>query len=146
MKILVDADGCPVKEIIVKVAKRYKLEVVMIMDIAHEYRSSYCEVIQVDKHRDSVDFVLINKAKKGDIVVSQDYGVATMALSKGACAIGNSGLVYTDENIDNLLQKRHTSRKLRNSGVRVKGPSKRTKEDNERFESNFIALIESAIN
>lgn len=145
MKILVDADACPVKKIIVKVAKEYNIPVAMLIDTSHELYDGYSEVITVDKSRDSVDIALINRATKGDIVVTQDYGVAAMALSKGAMAINQNGWVYTNDNIDNLLFERHLAGKVRRSGGRTSGPKRRTEEDDARFESSFRHLIENSI-
>lgn len=141
MKILVDADACPVKNIIVKVAKEYSIHVTMLVDTSHIINDGYSEVITVDKSRDSVDFVLVNKVAKGDVVVTQDFGVAAMALSKGAKVMSQNGLVFCDENIDKLLFERHISQKVRRSGGRTSGPSKRTKEDDIRFEEVFRRLI-----
>lgn len=142
MKILVDADACPVKSIIVNIAKEYKLDVTMLIDTSHELNDGYSTVITVDKARDSVDIALINIAKTDDIVVTQDYGVAAMALGKGAKAINQNGLIYNDGNIDKLLFERHIGQKVRRSGGRTKGVRKRTKEDDENFERMFRRLIQ----
>jgi len=141
MKILVDADACPVKEIIVNIAKSKNIKVIMFIDTSHEIRDGYSEIVIVDKARDSVDFALVNKVEKGDIVITQDYGVATMALAKGAKAINQDGLIYSNENMDRLLFERHISQKIRRAGGRVSGPSKRTKEQNEKFEKAFKLLL-----
>jgi uncharacterized protein YaiI (UPF0178 family) len=141
MNILVDADACPVKQIIVSIAKENKLHVIMFIDTSHVIDDGYSEVVTVDKARDSVDFALVNKVNKGDIVVTQDYGVAAMALAKGARAINQNGLIYSDENMDKLLFERHISQKVRRSGNRVSGPPKRTKEHDERFEKTFKLLV-----
>lgn len=143
MKVLVDADACPVKHVIVKVARKYSVPVVMLADTSHILNDGYSEVITVDKSRDSVDIALVNRALKGDVVVTQDYGVAAMALSKGTKAINQNGLIFSDTNIDKLLFERHLAQKVRRSGGRTSGPKKRTKEDDIRFESVFTSLIES---
>ena len=140
MKILVDADACPVKNIITKIAKEYKLRVLMFIDTSHFLDDGYSDVIMVDKGRDSVDIALINKVEKGDIVVTQDYGVAAMALSKQAYSINQNGLIYTKDNIDKLLFERHLSQKIRRAGGRTSNPRKRTKEDDEKFERAFRNL------
>ncbi|AEV69823.1 YaiI/YqxD family protein [Acetivibrio clariflavus] len=141
MKILVDADACPVKEIIVNIAKSKNVKVIMLIDTSHEIDDGYSEVVIVDKARDSVDFALINKAEKGDIVVTQDYGVAAMALAKGAIAINYDGIIYSDKNMDRLLFERHLAQKIRRSGGRISGPSKRSKEQDEKFEKAFKLLL-----
>ncbi len=140
MKIFVDADACPVKNLIVKIAKEYNLKVVMFADTSHEIKDNYSEVIIVDKGRDSVDFALINRVAKNDIVVTQDFGVATMALSKNAYAINQNGLVYNKDNIDMLLFERHISQKVRRSGGKTSGHRKRGKEDDEKFAAKLREL------
>ena len=146
MEIFVDADACPVKEIIVKLAKKYHLSVTMIIDTSHIINDGYSKVITVEKGRDSADIKLINLLHKGDIVVTQDYGVAAMALGKGAFPMSQNGLLYDDSNMDRLLFERHLGQKIRRSGGRTNSIKKRTKEDDLRFESNFEDLISRQIN
>jgi len=141
MQILVDADSCPVKQIIVRLAKQRDIPVTMLFDTAHEYSDGYSEVIIVDKQADSVDFALMLLLNRGDVVVTQDYGLAAMALGKGAKVINQNGLVYTDENIDSLLMDRHIGQEARRRGGRTKGPAKRTKEDDARFVAEFERLL-----
>lgn len=142
MRILVDADACPVKKEILKVAKECAIPVSMFFDNSHQYSDGYSEVFILDKGADSVDYFLINRVQKGDIIVSQDYGVASMGLSKNAFVINQNGLVYTDDNIMSLLTSRAMNQKLRKH-TRVKGPRKRTKEDNQKFELSLRKLIKS---
>jgi len=143
MQILVDADACPVKEIIVRIAKVKKIPVTMLCDTSHQLNDGYSKIITVDKQADSVDFALIGLLTSSDIVVTQDYGLAAMVLGKGAKAINQNGLVYTNDNIDRLLMERHVSGKIRRGGGRTKGPAKRTKEDNDRFEMAFEKITEN---
>lgn len=141
MQILVDADACPVKDIIVKAAKRFDIPVTMIIDTAHELNDGYSTVITVDQERDSVDFALMKLLTKEDLVVTQDFGLAALVLGKGAKAVNQNGLVYTNENIDKLLFERYLGQKVRRGGGRTQNPRKRTKEDNERFETALLNLI-----
>jgi len=141
MQILVDADACPVKQIIVRLAKERGIPVVMLIDTSHELDDGYSMVITVDKQADSVDFALMKLLTCDDIVATQDYGLAAMVLGKGARAVNQNGLVYTNENIDKLLMDRHVGQKVRRSGGRTKGPAKRTKEDDDRFEAVFGGLL-----
>ena len=141
MRILVDADACPVKEIIVTIAKEYGLPVIMIIDTSHEYCDGYSEVITVSKGSDAADFALVNLTGRGDIVVSQDYGVAAMALSKGSKAMDQNGMIFSAENIDGLLMGRHMNKKIRSAGGRTKGPAKREKSQNKSFEKTLLELI-----
>ena len=140
MRILVDADACPVKKEILELAKEYELEVHMFFDNSHEYSDNYSTVYILDKGADSVDYALINKSKTGDIVVTQDYGVATMALSKKAYPINQNGLIYNDDNIMSLLTNRAMNQKLRKH-KNIKGPKKRTKQNNIDFYNNLKKLI-----
>ena len=141
MQILVDADACPVKEIIVRLAKQRKIPVIMLVDTSHEINDGYSHVITVDKEADSVDFALIGLLTAGDVVVTQDYGLAAMALGKKANVINQNGMIYTNDNIDRLLMERHVSGKIRRGGGKTKGPSKRTKADNDRFERLFGEVL-----
>jgi uncharacterized protein YaiI (UPF0178 family) len=141
MKILVDADGCPVKNIIVRIAKEYKIPVTMFADTSHLIDDGYSKVVIVGKGYDSVDFALINNVDKGDIIVTQDYGVATMALSKKAYSINQNGLIYTNDNMDRLLFQRYLSKKVRRAGGKTTNAKKRKKEDDKRFENSLRAMI-----
>ncbi len=143
MQILVDADACPVKDIIIKNAKKYEIPVIMIIDTSHELNDGYSTVITVDKARDSVDIKLINMVRRGDIVVTQDYGVAAMGLGKGAKVLNQNGLIYSDDNIDRLLFERHLGQKIRRAGGRTGTIRKRTKENDEAFEKTLLMLIKS---
>lgn len=145
MKILVDADACPVKEIIERIAARYEFPVMMLIDTSHELTSDYSEIVTVSKAPDAVDFALINRTGRGDIVVTQDYGVAAMALGKGAYAIHPGGKLYTDHNIDVLLMERDIAKKCRRAGERISGHAKkRTNADDDRFAAAFTLLCDKA--
>lgn len=145
MKILIDADGCPVVDITIKIGKDYNIPIIVMCDTSHIINKTGVETIVLSKGSDSVDFALVNKVNKGDIIVTQDYGLAAMVLSKGGYPINQNGMIYTDENIDQLLFTRHISKKIRNSGQRTKGPRKRTKEDDIKFKNSLIDLIEKTI-
>ena len=145
MKILVDADACPVKNIIEKIARQYGLPVLMLIDTSHILASDYSEIILVSKAPDAVDFALINRTVRGDIVVTQDYGVAAMALGKGAFAIHPGGKLYTDSNIEILLMERDIAKKCRRAGERIGGHAKkRTAADDERFAREFTKLCQKS--
>ena len=146
MEIFVDADACPVKEIIVETAKKYHLKVTMITDTSHELNDGYSSIVTVDKGRDSADIKLINLVHKGDIVVTQDYGVAAMALGKGAFPMSQNGLDFSDENMDRLLFERHLGQKIRRSGGKTSAVKKRTKEDDENFRKALESSISANIN
>lgn len=142
MRILIDADGCPVVRIAADCARKHGVPVTLVCDSAHLFDLPGAEVITVTKGADSADFRLVNLLRSGDIVITQDYGLAAMSLAKRACVLNQNGLVYTDDNIDSMLLARHTSRKLRAAGVRTKGPSKRTRDQDEAFLASLENLIE----
>lgn len=146
LKILVDADACPVKNIIEKTAEKYGIPVVMFIDSSHILSSEYSEIVTVGQGKDAVDIALINRAEPGDIVVTQDCGVAALALGKGAYAVNNFGTVFSDKNIDQMLFERHISAKIRRSGGRLCGFHKRTKKNDEQFEQSLVRLIEKLLN
>ncbi|MPM27218.1 hypothetical protein SDC9_73728 [bioreactor metagenome] len=145
MKILIDADGCPVVDITIDVAKMFNIDVLIMCDTSHVFNKPGTETIVLSKGADSVDFALVNKVVKGDIIVTQDYGLAAMVLSKGGHPISQNGKTYTNENIDQLLFNRHISKKIRRSGGKMRGPKKRQKEDDILFEKNLIQLCEKLI-
>lgn len=143
MRIYVDADACPVILIVEQVAEKNNIAVTLLCDTNHVLDSDYSEVKIIGAGADAVDFALINLCKKNDIVVTQDYGVAAMALGKGAYAIHQSGKWYTDENIDQMLMERHLGKKARRASGKnhLKGPKKRTGEDDVRFQRSFEKLV-----
>ena len=142
MKILIDADGCPVVDITVRTARKYQKECIIICDTAHSIHRDGAETIIVDKGADSADYRLVNLVNAGDIVVTQDYGLAAMCLSKQALILNQDGKRYSDENINGLLEFRAVSAKIRRSGGRTKGPSKRTPQQNADFERALEKMIQ----
>ena len=145
MKILIDADGCPVVDITVRTARKHKTECTIICDTAHSIHRDGAETIIVDKGADSADYRLVNLVNAGDIVVTQDYGLAAMCLSKQALVLNQDGKRYSDENINGLLEFRAVSAKIRRSGGRTKGPSKRTPQQNADFERALEQLVQKSV-
>jgi len=143
MKIIIDGDACPGISIIEKIAKSYEVSVIIYCDIHHFIQSDYSEVKIVDSGFQSVDMYVMNETKEGDIVVSQDYGVAAICLSKKAKVINPKGFIYDEKNIDRLLEERHISQKIRRGGGKTFNAKKRTEEDNLRLEKNLIRLMEN---
>ena len=165
LHIYVDADACPVVGIVERTAEKYGIPVTLLCDTNHVLQSDYSEVIVVGAGADAVDYKLISICHKGDIAVSQDYGVAAMALGKSAYAIHQSGKWYTNDNIDRMLMERHLNKKARRSSRKnhIKGhtmssghrfcadrsgsgdPKKRAPEDDEHFSESFERMIRMAI-
>lgn len=147
MQIFVDADACPVVRQTEQAAREHGVAVTLLCDTNHVLHSDYSTIRVVGAGADAVDFALVNLCQAGDIVVTQDYGVAAMALGKRAFCIHQSGRWYTDENIDELLMERHLVKKARraNSKAHLKGPKKRTAEDDEHFSASLARLIAKAL-
>lgn len=143
MKIFIDGDGCPVVDITIKIAKSNNLPCTIITDTSHIFNKEYADTIVVEKGADSADFKIANLCSKNDIVVTQDYGLAAMCLGRGACPINQNGLVYTNQNIDSLLMTRYIGKKARMAGKHIKGPKKRTSEQDKAFENSLVRLIAS---
>lgn len=145
MKILIDGDGCPVIDLTIKIAKKFNIDVIIMCDTSHVFNKEGVKTMVFSKGADSVDFALINTVQKEDIVITQDYGLAAMAINKASYVINQNGLIYTDDNIDTLLYSRHISKKIRQSGGRVKGPKKRSNEDNINFEKTLTEICQKFI-
>ncbi len=145
MKIIIDADGCPVRDISVKIARKHSLEATIVVDINHVIRNTYAEVITVDKGFDSADFKIIGIMKAGDMVITQDYGLASLVLSKKGYAMDQNGMIFTEDNIDMLLLRRHVSKNIRRSGGKTKGPSKRKREDDIHFEESLEKFLSKTL-
>lgn len=142
MELFIDADGCPVVDIALRLAKQYGAACTLLCDTAHILDRPGARTITVSKGADSVDFALVNLVRPGDLVVTQDYGLAAMCLSRRAVPIHQDGMVYTNENIDSLLFFRAAAKKIRNAGGRLKGPSRRTKDQDRAFASTLARLLQ----
>lgn len=144
MKIYVDADACPVKDIIVEEANERGYPVILVMSISHFSMQAYPEnvdTVYVDAQQDEADYRIMQLSRKGDLIITQDYGLASLALAKGCLVMHHRGYMYTEKNIDRLLETRHLSAKARKAGKRTKGPKPFTKEDKEFFRRRFIQIL-----
>lgn len=133
MKVLIDADACPVVDLAVRLCREQNVSCLLFCDTAHQMHRDGAETVTVDKGADSVDFALVNRTRQGDVVVTQDYGLASMCLSRNARVLHQDGWEYTKDNIDALLFQRHAAREYRAAGGRTKGPAKRKNTQNEAF-------------
>lgn len=143
MKILIDADGCPVVDISVRIAKKQTIDCMILCDTSHVFEKDGATTMTFSKGADSVDFALVNRVEPGDIVITQDYGLAAMCLSKDALVMNQDGLFYTADNIDAMLLARHTAQKIRSLGGRLKGPKKRTPAQDSAFEAALNRLLDN---
>lgn len=145
MKVLIDADACPVVDAAVRLCCRYGRECILLCDTAHELHREGASTLVFDKGSDSVDFALVGRTDPGDLVITQDYGLASMCLARGARVLHQDGWAYTEDNIQALLFQRHAARKHRMSGGRVRGPAKRRPEQNAAFAAAFEKLLQQTV-
>lgn len=141
MKIVIDADGCPVVHLTLQIAKSYRIPCTVVCDTAHSFPELDAQVITVSKGADSADFRIVNLLNPKDIVVTQDYGLAAMCLAQGARALNQNGLIFDKQNMDSLLLSRHIHKKQRMAGVHLKGAKKRDAVQNQHFEAALIQLL-----
>ena len=142
MKVLIDADACPVTGIAVNLCRKHSVPCVLLCDTAHTIYKDGAETLVFDKGSDSVDFALVNRTAPGDIVITQDYGLASMCLGRSVRVLHQDGWEYSLDNISGLMEQRHIAKKHRMSGGRMKGPSKRTKQQDAAFERALQQLLQ----
>ena len=145
MNILIDADGCPVVDLTLQIAKQFSVPVIILCDTAHQIEREGAQTLVFDKGADSVDFALVNRVKPGDVVVTQDYGLASMCLAKCARVLNQNGLEYTADNMDALMLRRYENKKLLRAGKHPKGSPKRTKEQDVRFADTLATVYKGNI-
>ena len=141
MVILIDGDGCPGLMEIKEIAKYHSIEMIVFLVFAHLIQDDYFEVVFCEIGVDSVDQAIVDRCKKGDLVISQDYGLASLVLLRGAGVLHPSGKIITNDNIDQLLMDRYFGAKQRRAGKRCKGPTKRTNEMQDYFLRQLKNLI-----
>ena len=142
MKVLIDADACPVVDIAVMLCKKHGIPCFLLCDTAHTMYRDGAQTLIFDKGSDSVDFALVNRASPGDIVITQDYGLASMCLGRSARVLHQDGWEYTEYNISGLMEQRHAAKKHRLAGGRTKGPSKRTAAQDLAFEKALQQMLQ----
>ena len=141
MQLWIDADACPVVNIAIRVAGKHQVPVTLVCDDAHWMQREGAKTITVSRGADSADLVLVNLLCAGDVVVTQDYGLAALCLARGAVPLDQNGRIYTNDNIDYLLGMRHVAAKVRRGGGRLKGPPKRSREQDEWFEQALDKVL-----
>lgn len=146
MKLYVDADGSPIVNNAIKIAKEFNLDIIIVKNFAHVIHDDYAQIVSVDISQDSADLYIVNHLSKGDIVVTQDYGLATLSLAKNAYVIDQNGLTFTEKNIDNMLNQRHIHAKLRRQGKHHSKIKKRNSDSDKAFESRLKELISNMKN
>jgi len=146
VRIIIDGDACPVVDITKNIAKQFDVELILYCDYNHDIDLDYGKVRKVDQSNQSVDMEILNNSKKGDLVVTNDYGLASLVLGKGAYAINGKGLIFNEKNIEHLLMQRHINAKIRRSGGKHPTSKKRNEKDDEFFENKIKKLIKENIN
>ena len=144
MRILIDADGCPVVDRTIAIATAHNLSCLILCDTSHVFQKEGAQTLTFSQGADSVDFALVNLIAPHDIVITQDYGLAAMCLARNAQVLSQDGMAYTEYNIDALLLARHTAKKIRSAGGRLKGKPKRTKAQDEAFSLALTAMVQAA--
>ena len=144
MRILIDADGCPVVDIAAQLCGKYSIPCLIFCDTAHQIQKPGAETFVFDKGADSVDFSIVNRIRPGDLIITQDYGLASMCLSRAARVLHQDGWEYTPDNIDALLLVRHESRRYRAQGGRMKSIPRRTAQQNDRFRRSLEDILKTA--
>ncbi|MDA3931753.1 MAG: YaiI/YqxD family protein [Tenericutes bacterium] len=145
MKILIDADASPVRSITTELAKEYKVDLIIVCNVHHMIQTNYGQVITVDAGNDVADHEIVRLTQKGDLVVTQDYGLASLILLKGAYALHQDGWFYTADNIDTLLLQRHLNQKMRKAKKRYGHISKRKESDNVKFKETLDGFLNANI-
>ncbi len=146
MTILVDTDACPFKDEIVAEARRARVSVLFVMADAHiTTLPDDCDVVSVSGGPDAADFALLSRTTVGDIVITDDYPLAGLALARGAYPLTFRGLPITQRNIDRLVMRRHVARKMRKAGRRIRGPRALRESDRTRFANALRTTIENAL-
>ena len=143
MTILIDADGCPVVDLTLQIAKQFGISVIILCDTSHQIEREGAQTLVFDKCSDSVDFALVNRVKPGDVVVTQDYGLASMCLARCARVLNQNGLEYTADNMDALMLRRYENKKLLRAGKQPKGAAKRTKEQNMAYKNALVKILQT---
>ncbi|MGM9902717.1 yaiI/yqxD family protein [Enterococcus sp. 10A9_DIV0425] len=136
MRIFIDGDGSPVKEDVIEIATAHQVEVMIVTSVDHYTNKEYpstVHFIYVDKGADSADYKIVGMIRKGDLLVTQDYGLASLVLPKGVRVFHQSGKEFDATNINGLLEQRYQSSQMRKAGVRTKGPKPFTPQDHQRF-------------
>ena len=145
IRVLIDADGCPVVDITVGICRKHYIPCLILCDTAHQFQRTDVQTLVFDKGSDSVDFALVNRTAKGDLVITQDYGLASMCLARGCRVLHQDGWEYTPDNIDALLLVRHESQKQRAAGNRMKGAKRRSPQQNAAFEAALNYIIQTSV-
>lgn len=140
-RVIVDADACPKTclQILRRLAAVYHYDLITIASFNHRIDNEHHLVVGDEPQ--ATDIAIINRSRAGDILVTQDWGLAAVVLAKHVRAISPGGRIYNSDQIDLLLEERNILAKFRRGGGRTKGPEKRTKAFDQYFEANFLKIL-----
>ena len=141
VNIIVDADACPTNQIINELSKKYNIETTYICDNSHQINNVEQRVIYVDKGSDSADYKILELCNENSIIITQDYALASLCLSKNAIVIHFNAFIIDNHNIDTLLNTRYLNAKARKAKLKLSNPKKRKKE----IDVEFKKLLEKTI-
>lgn len=139
MRVIVDADACPVLKTILRLGAEVGVEVITVASFNHDIQSE--NHIMVGPEKEAADMAIINRTRRDDLVVTQDWGLASLVLAKGARALSPWGHLFTDAEMEGRLAQRALNARLRRGGARLPGPPKRTVADDAAFETTFRSLL-----
>lgn len=142
MRILVDGDACPSINLITNIAQKYHSDLFIYIDVSHNLDSDYATIIKVSTAYQSVDMKIMEDIKKDDLLITADYGLASLALMKQAKVISPTGIIYTNDNIDIMLNQRYINGCLRKQKIKTPNPKKRTKQDDINLENVLIKILD----
>ena len=125
-------------------AQKQHIPLIMVADDSHLLEDDYATVITVSQGADAADYKLIELASPGDLIITQDYGVASMALGKGAFALSNEGLIFTADNSDQFLFERSLGRRLRETGRKSPKHRPRSAADDQAFLHSLTSILRQA--
>ena len=145
MKILVDADACPksVLQICMNLGRKRDIPVWTVSSINHSIESDHHVMVGTDPQE--TDLKVMNLTEAGDVVITQDWGLAAIVLGKGARCLGPAGREFLSDKMTFMLEEREVKAKFRRSGGRTRGPKKRTLEDDRRFEACLERILQQRI-
>lgn len=147
MKIIIDSDASPVKGIVIQEAEKRGLDVILVASFAHfsnKVHPSHVETVYVDSEKEAADYKIMQLAQRSDVLITQDYGLASMTLLKGVTVLHHKGFQYDQYNIERLLESRYLSAQMRKSGKRTKGPKPFTQADAQTFQTLLIEVLDLA--
>lgn len=147
-QVIIDGDACPVTNSVIELTLGTGIFVTIVRSFSHfstVVQPNHVKVIYVDDGPDAVDYRIVKLAQTSDIVITQDYGLASLLLNKVKMVMHHKGSIFNHQNIDTLLEQRHASAQFRKSGGRTKGPSAFTEQDVSVFESIFSSIIKEQI-